>query len=139
MKSESLPCIFYDGTCGFCHFFVRFTVLHMDLEKPLFFSPLGGKKFQQVTRDRPIDPLPDSLIVFNPASGAVLFKGEGVIFILNRLGKRWKGVATLLKILPLKLVNWGYDCFAKSRHKVSKKTASACPVVPKHLRQFFED
>lgn len=139
MKFESLPCVFYDGNCGFCHFFVRFALLHMNLKKPLFFSPLSGEAFQQVIEDHPIESLPDSLVVFDPINETLFFKGKGVIFILNRIGKGWKTIATLLNLLPLKLVNWGYDRFARFRYKFSTNTKSACPIVPKYLQQFFKN
>lgn len=76
--------IFYDGTCGLCHFLVRFVVKRMKMT-PFFFAPLDGSTFLNFK----IEAFPNSLVVFIPENRQVYFKGNAVIFILKRLGKPW--------------------------------------------------
>ena len=136
---NNIPKVFYDGSCGFCHRFVQFSLNHMRLEAPFIFSPIHGKLFHQTISGQYKDVLPDSIFVFDPLEGRVFDKGKAVIFILNRLGGEWKLLGCLLRIVPLFLLNFGYVLFAKIRHKFFKKPSSTCPVLSEELKQFFSD
>lgn len=130
--------VFYDGTCGLCHSFVRF-ILSRKMNVELFiFSPQQGTSFAKLLKIKEKAPS-DSIVVYDPVEQKCLEKGEAIIFILHILGKPWSFLAYLLKIFPLWLVNIGYGIVAKIRHKIFKKPKELCPLIPSNLKQFFED
>lgn len=128
------PHIFYDGTCGLCHFMVRFVVKRME-KAPFFFAPLDGPTFQSFK----IDSLPDSLVVYLPESQQCFFKGKAVIFIFKRLGNPWNFLGAFLNLLPLKFVDASYSLVAKIRNKLFKRPKTTCPSLPKDLKKFFKE
>ncbi|MGL5264505.1 MAG: thiol-disulfide oxidoreductase DCC family protein [Candidatus Rhabdochlamydia sp.] len=134
---EESPRVFYDGTCGLCHFFVRFTLLRM--QTPFIFSPIGGKTFCDLVKDKKIEDIPDSIMVYDKKWDEVYFKTEAIIYILRSLGKGWKYLAYLIRYIPLGIANACYDFIAKIRSKIFKKPETACPVIPQNLRKFFKD
>lgn len=134
---EELPRIFYDGSCGLCHFFVRFTLLRMQI--PFIFSPIEGKTFCHLVQNKNIKTIPDSIMVYDKKQDRIYFKTEAIVYILHSLGKGWKVLSYLIRCIPLCITNACYDFVAKIRGKFFKKPKTICPVLPKKLSKFFKE
>ncbi|MCB1083308.1 MAG: DUF393 domain-containing protein [Simkania sp.] len=128
------PLIFYDGTCGLCHFIVCFVLKRMG-KSPFYFAPLNGSTFQSLTLSNP----PDSLVVFVPETKQVLFKGRAVIYLFSRLGNPWKALSRFLECFPIKFIDGLYTRVAKLRRKLLKQPEKSCPNVPKKFQKFFKN
>lgn len=129
--------IFYDGSCGFCHGFVRFT-LSENIHKTAFVCmPLQGKQFQELIKTNEISHLPDSLVVYDPERKILYYKVNALIQVLERLGGLWRCIACILRLIPYKISNIGYDMFAKMRHKIYKRPDTPCPLLPQEWKQFI--
>lgn len=129
--------IFYDGSCGLCHGFVRFTLSENINRTAFVFMPLQGKLFQELVKVRGIAPLPDSIVVYDMEKKILLYKTSAIIRVLEGLGGLWRGAAFLLNLIPLKIANLGYDFVAAVRHSLIKKPDAPCPLLPREWRQFI--
>jgi predicted DCC family thiol-disulfide oxidoreductase YuxK len=130
--------IFYDGACGLCHFFVRFTVTRMCPSKEFFFSPLDGKAFGLLKEKKNIRFVPDSIAVYDKSRDKLYFKSEAVLYILRALEGGWKVLSCILQIIPSCVLNFFYDVIAKLRRYLFKKPKDICPIVPERYRKFFK-
>ncbi len=136
-QSPAPETIFYDGHCGLCHRWVKF-VLKRDLGGKAFrFAPLGGERFLQAVPEPQRAGLPDSIVVLT-AAGRLLVRSAAVLHILTRLGGLWPFTAVLCRIVPAVLRDWLYDLIARLRHRMFRRPAEACPVLPPELRSRFD-
>lgn len=135
--SEKAPRVFYDGSCGLCHYFVRFVLIRM--KEPFIFSPLQGRTFSQLIRTKKIEHIPDSIVVYDKQQDRIYFKTEAVLYVLRSLGKSWQWLARLISCMPVCISNIGYNFIARIRGKISKKPKDICPIISQDLRKFFED
>ncbi len=127
--------VFYDGSCGLCHSFIRFTLSENIQATPFVFMPLQGKRFQELVKLKDIRFLPDSIVVYDPDSKALFYKSKAIIQVLENLGGLWRVIAYLLKLLPFRISNIGYDIIARKRYKF-KKPDSACTLLPQEWKRF---
>ncbi|PWU13512.1 MAG: hypothetical protein C5B45_05895 [Chlamydiae bacterium] len=132
---EKSPRVFYDGSCGLCHFFVRFTLLRM--QTPFLFSPIEGKTFCNLMKAKNIETIPDSIVVYDKEQDKIYVKTEAILYILRSLGKGWKALSYLIYCIPPCVTNACYDFIAKIRRKIFQEPKTACPVLPENLRKFF--
>jgi predicted DCC family thiol-disulfide oxidoreductase YuxK len=129
--------VFYDGTCGFCHWSVKL-LLAADRRGTLFrYAPLGGDTFGKRIPEAGRIRLPDSLVV-HTAAGAVLVRSAAVLHILRRVGGWWRLVACFLGCLPRPLLDRLYDALAAVRHRLFRRPSQSCPVIPLALRRRFD-
>ena len=129
--------IFYDSHCGLCHRVVRF-VISGDREGDKFrFAPLEGETFRSLVGEKDRSTLPDSLVV-QSADGRLLVRSTAVLHILRRLGGAWKLGARVFGIVPTPLGDGAYDLIARIRHRLFRRPADACPVVPPELLARFD-
>lgn len=134
---EESPRVFYDGSCGLCHFFVRFTLLRM--QTPFLFSPIAGETFCHLVQTKNIETIPDSIMVYDKKQDRIYCKAEAILYILRSLGKGWKCLAYFIRCIPLCITNACYDLIAKIRGKIFMKPKTACPALPQNLRKFFQE
>ena len=127
--------IFYDGTCGLCHGFIRF-VLSEDSTGAFKFAPLQSDTFKARVPEDVRKTLPDSVIVAT-ADGRVLARSAAVAHVMQRLGGLWGVSGKLGAMLPAGPLDAVYDRIAAVRHKLFKKPTDACPMMPKQLRARF--
>jgi predicted DCC family thiol-disulfide oxidoreductase YuxK len=113
-KNElSSSIVFYDGNCGMCNYFVRWT-LHRDIKKNFLFSHLQSRYAAQI--------LPESLtknfstIVVRTNTGKIITHSSAVIYICQKLGGVWK-LAALLFLIPPPIRDVVYKIVARYRHK----------------------
>ena len=129
--------LFYDGTCALCHGAVRF-VLARDPEGRAFrFAPLDGAAFRAVATDERRASLPDSIVLATD-DGRLLTRSDAVLHILGRLGRGWRVLARLGRLVPRGLRDAAYDLVARVRYRVFGRKDDACPVIPPALRSRFD-
>lgn len=129
--------LFYDGTCGLCHWAVRVAATH-DRAGVFAFAPLTGATAASLI---PVDvrrTLPDSLIV-RTQEGALVTKSDAVLYVMSRLDGWWRACAVALRGVPRPLRDGVYDAVARLRYPVLGRTGDACPVVPASERARFLD
>jgi predicted DCC family thiol-disulfide oxidoreductase YuxK len=126
--------IFYDGTCGLCHWFVKWVLRH-DKAGVFRLSPLQGETIQMMLEAEERANLPDSAVVLT-ADSRLLLKSEAARYVMQRLGLRKR--AALLGVLPRPLADLGYDAIARYRyHLFGRNKGDMCPLVPADLRERF--
>jgi predicted DCC family thiol-disulfide oxidoreductase YuxK len=126
--------IFYDGTCGLCHGFVRWVLAH-DAEGKFLLSPLQGETLKQIVSDEERLKLPDSVVV-RRTDGTLLTKSVAVAYVADKLGSHARaGFIRFFRRWPADL---GYDFVAKVRYAVfGRNRGDMCPILPPELRDRF--
>ena len=135
--STTRATLFYDGSCGLCHRFIRF-LLSEDREGRLFrFAPLESDAFRAAVPEAAQQNLPDSLVLMSP-DGAIATRSRAVIAIGRSLGGAWKVIALGFGVVPRPLRDAAYDLVARVRHRLFARPEEACPVLPPELRKRFD-
>lgn len=129
--------IFYDGTCGVCHWAVGLVARHDPEGRTFRFAPLGGETFVAALDESLRRELPDSMLVHTD-DGRLLMRTTGVVHILKRLGGPWRALGTLLWLVPRPLRDFGYDLFARYRKRFVRTPEGTCPILPPPLRGRFD-
>ena len=128
--------IFYDGSCGFCHRWIRF-VLAVDKHGDAFrFAPRTGKTFSAMISAEIRTELPPSIVVL-VRDGRVLTRSAAVLHIFKRLGRPWKTLAVAGSIVPASLRDLVYGVVARIRHRIFHAPDGSCPVVAAELMKRF--
>jgi predicted DCC family thiol-disulfide oxidoreductase YuxK len=135
-KADKPEVIFYDGTCGLCHGFVRF-VLAEDRDGSRFhFAPLDSNAWRSVMSKHSPMSLPDSIVVLT-AEGSLLFHSTAVCQVLNGLGGLWRILGFVIALIPLPVSDWIYDRVAAHRKQIFGTKQEACPLLAPTLRKRF--
>ncbi|MCB1110415.1 MAG: DUF393 domain-containing protein [Chlamydiia bacterium] len=129
--------VFYDGTCGVCHFCVRFALKRKGKTFPVIFSPLHGKVFQKTQAAQGWGTPPDSLLLFDASSGKLFVKSQAVLQLMMQLRSPWKGIARFLQKWPSTLLDYIYDGVARMRRLFKKP--KGCLVIQKEWQRYFEE
>ena len=128
--------VFYDGTCGLCHGFVRFVLRRAPRGRDLRFAPLQGETFQNAVAPFWSGPIPDSLVVRTP-EGRTWVRSGAVIQVLRRLGGPWAFLGGCLWAVPRPLRDLGYDLVARLRQRFFARPDGHCPRMSPEDRQRF--
>lgn len=129
--------IFYDGHCGLCHRAVKFVLTHDRCGSAFRFAPLQGETVQsRVPAERRAN-LPDTFVVLT-RDGTLLMRSNASLYILKRLGGRWKILAKILGVIPRSLRDLVYDSVARIRYRLFGRRDNLCPVVPPDLQARFD-
>lgn len=136
-RSAAAPStVFYDGACGLCHRTVRFA-LAADRDGSRFrFAPLDSRAFRATVPAAARATLPDSIVLVD-ADGTVRVRSDAILAIARQLGGGWRLLAIAAGVLPRRLLDAAYDGVARARSRLFTPPATACPVVPPHLRDRF--
>jgi predicted DCC family thiol-disulfide oxidoreductase YuxK len=129
--------VFYDGTCGFCHWSVQFLIAQDRGGRLFRFAPLGGETFHARIPEAQRGGLPDSVVVLT-ADGSLLVRSAAVVHILHRLGGWWRLLGVILRPIPAPIRDRLYNAFASVRHRLFRRPKAACPLLPPHLRKRFD-
>lgn len=121
--------VFYDGTCGMCHWAVGF-LLKSDKKKIFLFAPLQGETAAELLKDwRLSSPDADSLVLLenyhDQNHQSIATFGKGFFRILWLLGGWWKMPGSIF-FLPSFLYDWGYKWIARRRFRWFKR--ETCPI-----------
>ncbi len=129
--------LFFDGSCALCHGFVRL-VLAEDASGSAFrFAPLAGESVRRLIPESERAHLPDSIVV-RRADGRILVRSAAVLHVLQRLGGVWRVAACVAWLVPRPLRDLAYVLVAAVRKRLFGASASACPLLPRHLRARFD-
>jgi len=135
-RRDDDPLVFFDGTCGLCHGFVRLLVAE-DADARLRFAPLHGRAFETRVPEAARAGLPDS-IVLSTTDGALRVRSDAVLELLARLGGAWRVLGALARPIPRPLRDLAYDGVARVRRRLFATPEAACPVLPEGLAARFE-
>jgi predicted DCC family thiol-disulfide oxidoreductase YuxK len=130
--SQVTDMLFYDGHCGLCHHAVKFVLKH-DHANVFRFAPLYGATFKRLVGMG----LDDSMIVY-VTDGRLLVRSDAWVYILRKLGGRWKILGNALRLIPRPVRNLGYDAVARVRSHLFRRPDSVCPLIPAEWRTRFE-
>lgn len=129
--------LFYDGHCALCHGTVKF-VLKRDRTRGAFrFAALQGETFRARIGEGARKGLPDSVVVLT-TEGVLLVRSDAFLYILKRLGGRWKFLGSVLRVVPRALRDIIYNLVAQVRYRVFGTRSELCPVIPPELRSRFD-
>ncbi len=128
--------VFYDGHCGLCHGLVRFLLARDSTGEKFDFAPLQGDYCAKTISAAERQRLPDSVVV-QTDDGQLLVKAAATLYLLARIGGGWRVIGALLALLPNPLLDFGYDCIARSRRRLFSTPDRACPLVPANLQNRF--
>jgi predicted DCC family thiol-disulfide oxidoreductase YuxK len=132
--------VLFDGVCAVCNRTVRFLLAH-DREDQFRYAPLqsafAAAAAARHGRDgRDLDTLYVIADYGTPAE-RLYSKSEGMLHLLGEIGGGWR-LASVLRLLPRPLLDWGYDSFAKNRYRWFGKYES-CPIPTAEERAKFVD
>ena len=136
MSETATEHLYYDGTCGVCHWAVRFVAVR-DPGGAFRFAPLDGETFRERVPEPARADLPDSIVV-TTTDGRVLVRSTAVVHILWRIGGMWRPLGALLAVIPRVLRDTGYAAFARVRRRLAPPPEGACPLMPPELGRRFD-
>jgi len=129
--------LFYDGHCGLCHRAVKFVLRHDRGGTAFRFAPLQGRTFQDALPLEQRAGLPDSMVL-RTVDGKLLVRSDAWLRILARLGRGWRILGGVLRVIPRPVRDCSYDLVAAIRFRVFGRREELCPVVPAELRERFD-
>ena len=135
MKPSNKAIIFFDGNCGLCSVSIRF-LIKRDSRQHLYFAPLQGVTAQAILPQQYRESLRTMVYQRVSADGqpTLLVRSEAVLFALIDTGSGWRHLAQIVRLLPLRLRDWGYDRIADNRKLFSKSAACNLPSQDAHQR-----
>jgi len=136
-RAAKAEILFFDGSCGLCHRFIRTVLAEERNPIPIRIAPLHGETFLKEVTPEQSQNLPDSLVV-KTWDGQIIFRTQAICYLLHRFGGLWRVAAFLLQIIPAPLRDWGYNGLARIRYRLFKRPADICPLLPERLRNRFE-
>jgi len=132
--------LLYDGVCGLCNSAVQF-ILKRDHHDRFCFAALQGSWARERLGKWGIsaEELQTMYLIVNPdtATERVLSRGRAVLFILDRLGGIRK-LAGILRLLPARFVDWGYDEIARRRYRFFGRHESCLLPRPEFRKKFLD-
>jgi predicted DCC family thiol-disulfide oxidoreductase YuxK len=130
-RADELPVIFFDGVCGLCNAWIDF-VMARDTRRIFRFGPLQGETARHWL-SLPPEAAFDSVTLVD--STGVYRKSDAVWRILAQLGGQWRIIASLLRLVPRPISNWGYDFVARHRYRwFGKKETCRLPTAQERER-----
>jgi predicted DCC family thiol-disulfide oxidoreductase YuxK len=108
--------VLYDGTCGFCNFWVKW-ILHRDRNGVFYFASLQGEYGQKFLRERGLDPEEWDTIFLVDDGGKFWQKSDAILTILSILGGVYR-IAEIGKVVPRFFRDRVYDRVAANRKKL---------------------
>jgi predicted DCC family thiol-disulfide oxidoreductase YuxK len=132
--------VLYDGSCELCHGLVRNVLQHDRLGMFHFASLQSLAATDQLARfgGRPGD-LNTAVVITNYGGEASeqLIKARAAIFVLTLLGWPWRA-ATLLRVLPITLLDRTYDPIARNRYRILGRRDRCLVPRPEYQRRFLD-
>lgn len=135
MSDPANPVLLYDGVCGLCNRLVQFVLKH-DTDARFRFASLQSNYAAQIL-DHRADQL-DTVYVIDAPGTLPKSRSDAVISMLHTLGGFWSAVASILRIFPKPLRDWGYNIVARHRYRLFGKYET-CPLPEKKYQDRFLD
>src|SRR5262245_61109679 len=115
MAGAATHLILYDGVCGLCNRVIGF-VLPRDARGLFRYAAIQSATGRRLLTSFGRDPnrLDTFFVITNyeDATPTLRSKADAALFIAGVLDWPWK-LATLLRVLPRPILDWGYDRIAK--------------------------
>lgn len=135
MHNNNNNIIFFDGMCNMCNSFVNLIIV-MDKKKKFLFSPISGKKGQEIVKLYELNNKKiDSIILLS--NNEIKVKSDAAIQIITSLNIFFK-VFFIFKIIPKIFLDFIYDFIAKNRYRYFGKRNSCSIPKKEHLSRFIE-
>lgn len=132
MSKSMVKIVLYDGSCGFCHFSVRFIFRwEKQNNQPIMFASLNSAKSQQMLADMGFSNLPDSFVFIE---GSRLHLKSNAFIALCKYFRSPINYFAVLRIFPLSLRDWVYDLIAKYRKKIAGEK-NECDLPDEGMRE----
>ena len=132
--------LLYDGVCGLCNRLTRF-ILPRDPEGVFRFAALQSDLGRQILEAHGLDPdaLDTFYIVADYASDQprLVAKARAAMLVVRIVGWPWK-LAMVFRVLPWRVLNWGYDRIARNRYRMFGRLET-CPMPTPETRARFLD
>jgi predicted DCC family thiol-disulfide oxidoreductase YuxK len=123
--------IYFDGLCNLCDGFVRFVIRH-DRRKRYRFAPLQGETARIRLGERFTEGGLQTLVLEEPKRFRI--RSDAALAIVTGLGGLWR-LAGVLRILPRRLRDAGYDYVARKRFVwYSRRHACRVPTTDEQQR-----
>lgn len=128
--------VLYDGDCALCNRLTRF-VVRRDRHDRFRFTALQSERGRAIVKRLSGDP--HDLSTFHVVAdhdaphARLMSRGRAALFVLDQLGGAWRA-ANLLRVLPTRVLDWGYGLVAKNRQHLLR---GACPLPPPESRWKF--
>jgi predicted DCC family thiol-disulfide oxidoreductase YuxK len=127
--ASSTHLLLYDGVCGLCDRLVQFVLRHDRGDRFRFAalqSPLAASLLRGYGRDASDLDTVYVIARYGEPSANLMSKGRAVLFLLAELGGIWR-LASVLRVLPRRLLDFGYDEIARRRYRWFGRY-DACPL-----------
>jgi predicted DCC family thiol-disulfide oxidoreductase YuxK len=130
------PVLFFDGVCGFCNAWVDFLLKH-DRKKKYRFAALQSPAADRLLKPlgAPVDELSTAILL---QDDRLYFKADVFLRVMVGIGFPWCSLG-ILRILPLPVLNWGYDFIARHRYRIFGKRESCRIPSPDERSRFLAD
>jgi predicted DCC family thiol-disulfide oxidoreductase YuxK len=132
--------ILYDGVCGLCNRMNAFVLKH-DKRGVFRFASIQSSKGQLLLRQfgRNPDDLDTFFVLTNYRSEApaLMQKARAGMFVLKALGAPWRWAA-VIGFLPVRLLDFGYDCIASNRYRIFGKLDQCALPAAEHRERFVD-
>lgn len=133
--------VFYDGLCGLCDRFVHFLLVR-DRAGRLRFATLQGDLAQRELRPAGHDPgdLDTVLVIADYARPRqrVLTRSRAVLEAVSQLGRGWRILASIARIVPAFAADAAYAFIARRRDRLFGRY-EVCPLPRPEWRERFLD
>jgi predicted DCC family thiol-disulfide oxidoreductase YuxK len=141
MGSAGAHLLLYDGVCGLCNRMNQF-VLKRDRGDLFRFSALQGELGRGLLSRHGRDPdrLDTFYVVVDRGTPAerLLSRSDAAVFVLRSLGWPWRAAAAVLRLLPRRLRDAGYNVIARNRYRWFGQH-DTCPIPdPRHRMKFLD-
>jgi predicted DCC family thiol-disulfide oxidoreductase YuxK len=138
--SQGGDIVLYDGVCGLCNGVTRF-ILRRDAARRFRFASLQSDFARSALARYGRDPRDvDTIYVIVDHEGPaerLLAKSSAILYVLRRIGGPWR-LADLLRVLPPRVLDRGYDRFIRHRYRIFGRL-DACPLPrPEDAARFIE-
>jgi predicted DCC family thiol-disulfide oxidoreductase YuxK len=132
--------LLFDGVCGLCSGTVQFVLEH-DRKRLFDIAALQSAAARQALQ--PFHLTPDDLDTFfviadyRSTAPSVLERARAVLFLASTLGWPWRA-AGVLRILPLRVLNAGYNLVARTRYRVFGRRDECFVPRPEYRDRFID-
>lgn len=134
---QSPPAIvLFDGVCGLCNWSVDF-LIRRDRRGALRFAPLQSHVAQTLLRERGLDAAEFSSAVVIDGS-QVYRRSDAALQALWQLGKPWRALALLARLLPRPGRDALYDWVATNRYRWFGQRLSCRIPTPEERERFLD-
>jgi len=139
-QSPGSHLLLYDGVCGLCNRLVAF-VLKRDRKAQFRFASLQSNTGQRLLREFGRNPhdLDTFYAVadYGSETPLLLDRARAGLFVLKTLGGAWRG-AGIFGVLPDSMLNFAYDCVARSRYRIFGKYDQCKLPSAAHRERFID-